>query len=142
MRRRLKGVPGAAPWGRPCTVWDKWIVGVERVDGTGSRWSRGELSGRTWPDHGRGSSLRRPGLYPWSMGRQEGENRERGCQRRKGKGRQGEKEQCGGSSGTHRWVAGTQQDPGEAEPIWVGVIAAGAPTAVGCGSGAGETGVC
>ena len=30
----------------------------------------------------------------------------------------------------------------EAEPIWVGVIATGAPTAVGCGSGAGETGMC
>lgn len=47
VRRQPKGVPGAAPWGRPCTVWDKWIVGLERVDGTGSRWSEGELSGRT-----------------------------------------------------------------------------------------------
>lgn len=112
MHRRLKGVPGAAPWGRPCTVWNKWIVDVEHVDGTGSRWSRGKLSGRTRPDHGRGSGLRRPGLYPWSVGRREGENQEHGCQRRKEKGRQGEKEQCGDSSGTHRWVAGTQQDPG------------------------------
>ena len=42
---------------------------------------------------GRGRGLRRPGLYSRSMGRQEGENQERGCQRRKGKGREGEKEQ-------------------------------------------------
>lgn len=42
---------------------------------------------------GRGSGLRRPGLYPRSVGRQERENQEHGCQRRKGKGREGEKEQ-------------------------------------------------
>ena len=111
MHRWLKGVPGAAPWGRPCTVWNKWIVDVEHVDGTGSRWSRGKLSGRTRPDHGRGSGLRRPGLYPWSVGRREGENRERGCQRRKEKGRQGKKEQCGDSSGTHRWGQGPSRTP-------------------------------
>lgn len=61
-------------------------------------------------DHGRGRSLSHPGLSPWSVGRQEGENRERGWQRRKGEDREGEKEQCGARGHTGGWQG--QQDPG------------------------------
>ena len=106
-----QGVPGAEPWGRWCTGWAKWIVGLERADGTGSRWSREQLSGRPQPDGG----PRKGPEMPWTLLKEHGQARrgEPGAwvseKKRKGSGRR--EGAAGLSAGARRGHPGGWQGP-------------------------------